>query len=196
MQVSPSPFSLPLSVNRDGLNDIINALLQKSEPISFIFAVNDVEITGMLGDCIQDQNLEEILTIHYFVPIEASESDSTPTPAWISSIHATPSSIFTTLFDGTARLYNRHTLQETCVLPFSSTPLTCSAPLFSNQAQQNKETSYFIVGDKAGDMRLGNMQNGASFLLHSAHETSLSSIQLSPSQQVCVCFFFIVRYAN
>jgi WD40 repeat protein len=93
-----------------------------------------------------------------------------------------------TLFDGTGRVYNRGSLQELLSVSLSSAPLTCSTPLHtpSNLDTLSLDTPYFLVGDKVGDIVLGNTNNQSSFFIHANHATSVSSMAFQPSEQLLV----------
>jgi len=147
-QVPKSPFSVPLSIDSVDLNEVVNHLLEIDEVHTFIFMVNENEVTTSLKDAISDLDQEQILDIQYFLPLDASVIQSDPIESWISSIHYMNGMIVCTLMDGTLEVFLSSNLTSSVSHSISSSPLTCSHT--TSSYPDSTTNTGLLVGDKEG----------------------------------------------
>ncbi|GMM53089.1 Ytm1 protein [Starmerella bacillaris] len=111
LKVDENPINVPVDLKRYGLSEIINQLLENSEPISFDFLIDGKLLKGSLQDFMRNENLssESIIEIEYVQAVEpptfmaAYEHDD-----WVSGVHINKSisQIATGSYDGCVRIWD------------------------------------------------------------------------------------------
>ena len=88
-QINQSVFHLPLTMNVNKLNELINKLLNLSPNKIFSFFIGDIKLLGSLNDFVNDNNIttEQQIEIYYMFEIpEPEKSNTIKEDEWIKKI--------------------------------------------------------------------------------------------------------------
>ncbi|KAI8366347.1 WD40-repeat-containing domain protein [Choanephora cucurbitarum] len=108
--VNDAPMLLPSNIQKEGLSEIVNSLLDLEKPIPFDFLVEGQLLRTSVVDYLNAARLstENVITVEYVesmlppVPLTAYEHDD-----WISSVHGHQGQLFLTgAYDNMVRLWN------------------------------------------------------------------------------------------
>lgn len=110
-QITEGELSIPLSLTRKGLSEIINQLKELDPPVPFDFLLEDQLIRSTLHKFIAKNNIsvENVLNIKYFPLIQRPEENKTKNqPDWVSCVSSSNSWFCTGCYDNILRLYNEN----------------------------------------------------------------------------------------
>jgi ribosome biogenesis protein YTM1 len=177
-RVSENPFSLPSTVGRVGLSEVLNHLLELDEFVPFDFSINDHLLRSPLAKFISHYNIstEDILSIEYFPAITVPEDiNSHENESWISSIRVLNDSL------GCAGCYNGNILVfDPKDLDVSQNVVCHEEPIKSIALWENNNNYHLATSSKDYLIKIWNIDasNQTTNLLYNlaGHVNSVESV--------------------
>lgn len=115
IRVTETPFAVPARLNRQGLSQVVNHLLNTDKPRPFDFLIDGVFLRSTLEKYMRQHMISEesVLTLEYVEAMPAPEPQQTAShPDWVSSVAAIDDLFVTGCYDGIVRV---HDAQGECV---------------------------------------------------------------------------------
>lgn len=109
IRVTETPFAVPTRLNRQGLSQVVNHLLNTATPKPFDFLVDDLFLRSSLEKYMTQHGVSEesVLTLEYVEALPQPEKKrETNHPDWVSAVAVADDVIVTGCYDGHVRVYD------------------------------------------------------------------------------------------
>lgn len=109
IRVTETPFAVPARLNRQGLSQVVNHLLNSAAPRPFDFLVDGLFLRSSLDKFLQQHSLSEeaLLTLEYVEALPQPEKQREAShPDWVSAVAAAPGIVVTGCYDGHVRVHD------------------------------------------------------------------------------------------
>lgn len=102
-KINVGDIVMPSALNRKGLSDAINSVLENENRVPFDFKINDIFLRTSLAQAVREQKLspEQVIKIEYFPAFKPPVlADELKTDDWVSCIKYFNGKMFYSLYDG------------------------------------------------------------------------------------------------
>uniref|UniRef100_K3W5E8 NLE domain-containing protein n=1 Tax=Globisporangium ultimum (strain ATCC 200006 / CBS 805.95 / DAOM BR144) TaxID=431595 RepID=K3W5E8_GLOUD len=109
IRVTETPFAVPTRLNRQGLSQVVNHLLNTATPKPFDFLIDDLFLRSSLEKYMQQHGVSEesLLTLEYVEALPQPEKkNETNHPDWVSAVAVAKDVTVTGCYDGHVRVYD------------------------------------------------------------------------------------------
>ncbi|TMW68015.1 hypothetical protein Poli38472_007687 [Pythium oligandrum] len=109
IRVTETPFAVPTRLNRQGLSQVVNHLLNTTTPRPFDFLIDGVFLRTSLDKYMQRNAVSEesLLILEYVEALpEPEQKNETNHPDWVSAVSVAKDVIVTGCYDGQVRVYD------------------------------------------------------------------------------------------
>lgn len=181
VKVDESPLYVPTDLKRYGLSEVVNQLLQNTEPIPFDFLVDGQLLRGSLQSYLASNGMsnESVITLEYVRAImpptfmASFEHDD-----WVSSCHIASSSkndsIVTGCYDGIVRVWDRSG-QVLNQLSGHQAPVT---------AVKWINSSKLVSGSRDRNVHIYNTEGKELSAVLRGHTSAITSLAVLPNEKI------------
>ncbi|DBA00234.1 TPA: hypothetical protein N0F65_007878 [Lagenidium giganteum] len=109
IRVTETPFAVPTRLNRQGLSQVVNHLLNTSEPRPFDFLIDGLFLRSSLDKYMRLNSVSEesVLVLEYVEAMpEPEQQNETNHPDWVSAVAVAGDVIVTGCYDGLLRVHD------------------------------------------------------------------------------------------
>lgn len=193
-RVADAPFAVPTKFGRQGLSELINHLLDRSDDDdlqTFDFMVKNRLLRSSLRKFIALHKLspEAIIEIEYFPALTLNDhSQKAELPSWIGSIQCMRKSdrVVAGCYDGRCHVYKANTLNSTLDFAAHEEPIRC---IHAYESMEGDSTSMMLfTGSKDKSIRVWKVSGDDRNTLHigtlSGHVNSVESMDFWAEKKI------------
>jgi ribosome biogenesis protein YTM1 len=167
IRVTETPFAVPTRLNRQGLSQVVNHLLNTKENRPFDFLIDGLFLRSSLEKYMRQNMISEesVLTLEYVEAMpEPKKENQSIHPDWVSACALSKEFVATGCYDGIVRVYNLEG-------ELQASTKAHSAAIKSISIQATKQNNYLIA--TSGKDQLGQLW---SFNASAKSITAMSSL--------------------
>lgn len=187
IRVTETPFAVPTRLNRQGLSQVVNHLLNTTTPKPFDFLIDDLFLRSSLEKYMQQHSVSEesLLTLEYVEALPQPEKkNETNHPDWVSAVAVAKDVVVTGCYDGQVRVYD---LDGECNASLKSH----HGAIKSVSVQFHKQHEYYIATsgkDQMGQLWLYNASTKqiTAVAAFTGHLNSVDAVALRTSGEQAI----------